>query len=1198
SADPVELRAALAARLPAYMIPAAVVVVDTLPLTPNGKLDKRALPAPEYSNVDRYRAPGNAVEEIMAGIYAEVLGLERVGVDDSFFELGGDSISSMQVVARARAAGLVCRPRDVFVEQSVARLARVVGAAQAGGGVVDEGIGPLAATPIMHWLAGVDGPTEEFNQTVVVSAPAGVTQADVVVLVQALLDRHAVLRLRAADDGAGGWSLQVREPGVIEARHCVHAVDVLSDEGLTWARARLDPAAGVMLSALWVAEAAQLVLIVHHLAIDAVSWRIVLDDLNTAWAQHRSGQPIALPSVGTSFVRWAGLLVEYARRPEVVRCADAWKQVVGAPALLPPVRPAVDTYQSAGHLSVSLDAHTSGLLLGEVPAAFHAGIQDILLIALGLAVAQFVGNGSEPVGIDVESHGRHEELGPEVDLSRTVGWFTAKYPVSLSVGGLRWGQVVAGEAGLGALVKDVKEQLRALPHPLSFGVLRYLNPEVDLGESDPLIGFNYLGRLGAVTADGWRLTQDGVLVLGAAAALPMALGHTVELNAATIDTEVGPRVHANWIWAPSALDEAAVSGLSRLWVQALEGLCAHVRAGGGGLTPSDIVPARLSQPQIDELCRHYQVADILPLTPLQQGLLFHASTAHGAEPDLYALQLDITLSGGLDPDRLRDAVHTVVIRYPHLAARFCDRFDQPVQIIPADPAVGWRYVKLDGPDGADVEEQIQRLCAAERAAVGDLAHPPAFRVVLIRTAEHRHRCVLTFHHIVIDGWSLPILLGEIFAGYHRRRLATPGSYRRFVCWLADRDLDAARAAWAQVLAGFDSPTLVGPAQRAGLGQRSIASYRLTEHTTGALHELARSQHTTINTVLQGAFAQLLMWLTGQHDIVFGTAVSGRPTEMAGAESMVGLLINTVPVRARLTAATTTKQLLDQLQHTYNHTLEHQHLALSEIHRLSGQDQLFDTLLVFENYPVDTAALSGADELAVTEFKGRECNHYPLTVQAVPGPELGLRVEYDAEVFDAATIEALIGRLERVLVAMTADPTRALSSMDVLDESEHARLDALGNRAVLTEPSSAPVSIPVLFAQQVDRTPDAVALTCGGSSWTYRELDEASNRLAHLLAEQGVGPGRCVALLFSRSVEATVAIVAVLKAGAAYLPIDPAVPRARIEFMLTDAAPVAAVSTADLRARLDGFDLAVLDVDDPAVQAQPSTALPAPAAEDL
>ena len=464
------------------------------------------------------------------------------------------------------------------------------------------------------------------------------------------------------------------------------------------------------------------------------------------------------------------------------------------------------------------------------------------------------------------------------------------------------------------------------------------------------------------------------------------------------------------------------------------------------------------------------------------------------------------------------------------------------------------------PKTVDVDEQIQRVCVTERAAVCDLANQPAFRAALIRTAGDRHRFVLTFHHIVADGWSLPILLGEIFAGYYGQRLAAAVPYRRFVTWLAERDLAGAHAAWREVLAGFDTPTLVGPPDRLGLGRRSVASFRVPAETTLALGALARSCHTTVNTVLQGAFAQLLCWLTGQHDVAFGVAVSGRPAEVVGAESMVGLLINTVPVRANITAATTTADLLDELQSAHNDTLEHQHLALSEIHRVTGHDQLFDTLFVFENYPIDTAALSGVDGLAITEFTSREYNHYPLTIQAGPGHELGLRVEFDTDVFDAASIEALIERLQRVLVAMTADPTRRLSSIDVLDEGEHARLEGWGNRAVLTQPAT-PVSIPVLFTAQVARAPDAVALSCGEDSWTYRELDAAANRLAHLLAGQGVGPGQCVGLLFTRSAEAIVAILAVLKTGAAYLPIDPGHPAARIGFMIADAAPMAAITTA-------------------------------------
>ncbi|WP_156661226.1 non-ribosomal peptide synthetase, partial [Mycobacterium sp. 852002-51163_SCH5372311] len=290
TADPVWIRAALAERLPAYMVPAAVVALDALPLTANGKLDTRALPAPEYQDADHYRAPASAVEEILAGIYAQVLGLERVGVEESFFELGGDSILSMQVVARARAAGLLFRPRDVFVEQTVARLARVAGVTSDETGRVDEGVGPVIATPIMRWLASVDGPVEQFNQTVVVQAPAGVTEADVVVVLQALLDRHAMLRLRVDDDGAGGWSLTVPEAGSVDAGDCLQAVDALSDEALVKARSRLHPAGGVMVSALWAGSTGQLALLVHHLAVDGVSWRILLEDLNIAWVQHRSGQ--------------------------------------------------------------------------------------------------------------------------------------------------------------------------------------------------------------------------------------------------------------------------------------------------------------------------------------------------------------------------------------------------------------------------------------------------------------------------------------------------------------------------------------------------------------------------------------------------------------------------------------------------------------------------------------------------------------------------------------------------------------------------------------------------------------------------------------------------------------------------------------------------------------------------------------------
>ncbi|OMC31601.1 non-ribosomal peptide synthetase, partial [Mycobacterium sp. GA-1841] len=786
-------------------------------------------------------------------------------------------------------------------------------------------------------------------------------------------------------------------------------------------------------------------------------------------------QPIQLPPTTTSFPRWAELLHQSARHPDVVGQAAAWQRMVTIPPALPTPK-AEDTFATAGYLSDFLDAETTHMLLGEVPTAFHCGVHEILLIAFALSWAQYLGTGDAPIAVDVESHGRQEEIaelagdrGRDVDLSRTIGWFTAKYPVALTPGGLRWTQVIAGDPALGTVIKDAKEQLRNQPDGLTYGLLRYLNPDVDLAGGDPVIGFNYLGRLGSPAAftsgDVWRFSQGNLSATGAAAEMSMPLAHSVELNAVTVDTDTGPHLNATWTWATSALDRTAVTRISRLWFDALAGMCAHVRRGGGGLTPSDIAPVTLSQQQIDGLHNDHPVADILPLTPLQQGLLYHAGIAKCSGDDVYAVQLDLALNGPLDVHRLREAVQAVVTRHPHLAARFRPQFEQPVQVIPAEPVAPWRYVDLTADDGdADIEvdERIRRICSAERAAVCDLENESAFRAALIRHSDHEHRFVLTNHHIVLDGWSMPLLMQEIFAGYHGIRLPAASSYRSYMTWLADRDHDAAHAAWREVLAGFETPILLGPPQKLRLGNRSVNSFRVPAKTTRALTKLARAQHTTVNIVLQGAWALLLSSLSGQHDVAFGTVVSGRSPEVEGAESMLGLLINTVPVRATITPATTTADLLDQLQSAHNDTLEHQHVALSDIHRITGQDRLFDTVFVYENYPTDTGTPRDAEGLAITGFNSRDFYHYPIAVQAGPGRELELRVQYDTDVFDANCIDALIERFTQVLVAMTTHPGRRLLSLGVL-ETEPTQ----SNRWAQTPVRPAAPAVPAPALDEVD-----------------------------------------------------------------------------------------------------------------------------------
>ncbi|WP_156628431.1 condensation domain-containing protein, partial [Mycobacterium sp. 1274756.6] len=1209
--DPVAVRSALGQRLPGYMVPAAVVVVEALPLTVNGKLDRRALPAPEYGGVDAYRAPSDVTEEVLAGIFASVLGVERVGVDDSFFDLGGDSILSMQVVTRARAAGVICRPRDVFVEQTVARLARVATLGDGGVGGADDGLGAVTPTPIMRWLHdgdGFEGPSRWFNQALVIQAPAGVGEADVVAVLQALVDRHVMLRARVVDDSAGddgGWSLWVPEAGEVDAGELLSVVGELTEEAVVAARSRLDPAGGVMVSAVWASATRQLVLIIHHLVVDGVSWRVLLEDLNIAWAQHRSGQAVEVPSVGTSFARWSKLLADYAYEDAVVGQVEVWRQVAAAPPVLPAVDSDRDTFVTAGRLSVSLDVETTRRLLSEVPAAFHAGVQDVLLIAFGLACHEFFTGHGGPIGIDVEGHGRGEELFADVDLSRTVGWFTTKYPVSLAVGAVPWAQLKAGDPVLGRVIKDLKEQLRGLPEGLTYGLARYLNPEVDLAEAEPVIGFNYLGRLGGSggMAEGlWGVDPAGQAAAETAAEIAMPLAHTLELNAGTVETDAGPRLQANWSWAPAALSAEQIERLAQLWFDALAGICAHVEAGGGGLTPSDIVPARLSQPQIDGLHRRYGIADVLPLTPVQQGLWFHTTLARDAGvalDDLYAVQLEIGFAGDLDTRRLRDAVDTVIGRHPNLAARFCDEFDEPIQIIPADPEIAWQNVIFDAGEGG-LDEQVQQLCATERTAVCDLGASVLFRVALVQLPEDRYRLIITNHHILMDGWSLPILMQEIFATYFGHRLPPAVPYRRFVSWLAEQDHDAARSAWQKVLKGFDTPTLVAPAERARLGPRGVEIFPVSVETTEAVNELARTHRTTVSTVLQAAWAQILIGLTGQRDVTFGTVVSGRPTDLPGAEAIVGLMINTVPARATVGTETTVADLLEQLQVGRNETLDHQYLALTEIHRATGHDQLFDTLFVYENYPLDPGAFTGTTTaLTVTDFNGRETNHYPLTIAVLPGPQLGLRFEYDTTHYDPKAIAGLSERLQRVLATMAAEPSKPFSAIDLLGAGELTWLDKVGNRTALTTAPSVWKSIPGLFAEQVVAGPGVVALRFEGRSWTYRQVDEASNRLAHLLVGRGVRPGGRVGLVLPRSADAVIAILAVLKTGAGYVPVDPMVPDERIEFVFSDAEAAVVLADAEHADRVAGMGVTVIDIADPVLADQPATALTTgPAADDI
>ncbi|WSR13799.1 amino acid adenylation domain-containing protein [Streptomyces sp. NBC_01207] len=624
-----ELRGFAGSVLPEYMVPSAFVVLDALPLTVNGKLDVRRLPVPEVLGVVGGRAPRTPREEVLCGLFAEVLDVPRVGIDDNFFDLGGDSIVSIQLVSRARAAGLAFSPRDVFRHRTVEALAAAAETVTGPVVVPDQGIGKLGRTPIVSWLRERGGPIGRYSQSKVLRVPSDLGLERLTDALQAVFDHHDALRMRLerAVDG-GAWELEIRERGAVRAADRVERVDVsgleadalraVIEERSAAARARLDPDGGVMVQAVWFdggpGRPGRLLLALHHLVVDGVSWHILVPDLAAAWQAVAAGKTPDPQPVGTSLRRWAELLTGSANDPD--RRAETEKWVgrlrnAGPRLGSRPLDPARDTVATARTLSLTLPPDETAPLLTTVPAAFNAGVNDVLLTALALAVAyrrhRSGGSGDHAVLVNVEGHGR-EEFTSGVDLSRTVGWFTSIHPLRLDPGRIEWSRVWDGGPAVADAFKRVKEQVRELPdNGLGFGLLRHLNPDTArelAGRPDPEIAFNYLGRLAAHDADGavdWG-TADGADVITADADPLMPLAHVLEINAVTQDHRDGPRLVANWSWSEEILSETDVRELGRLWFRALKSLsiCAE-NSEINSRTPSDLPLVSLSQAEIDLL---------------------------------------------------------------------------------------------------------------------------------------------------------------------------------------------------------------------------------------------------------------------------------------------------------------------------------------------------------------------------------------------------------------------------------------------------------------------------------------------------------------------------------------------------------------------------------------------------------------------
>jgi amino acid adenylation domain-containing protein/non-ribosomal peptide synthase protein (TIGR01720 family) len=573
--------------------------------------------------------------------------------------------------------------------------------------------------------------------------------------------------------------------------------------------------------------------------------------------------------------------------------------------------------------------------------------------------------------------------------------------------------------------------------------------------------------------------------------------------------------------------------------------------------------------------------EVQPLTPLQAGLLFHASFDSGADgPDVYTVQISHDLDGPLDPAALRAAGQALLDRHANLRAGF--RYlasGRPVAMVPRTVVLPWRELDLSELDPEQVEDRWTELLAQERRCF-DPAVPPLLRLLLVRTGPEQHRLVLSHQHLLLDGWSLPQLMDELAELYAGRPPQAVAPYRDYLAWLAAQDSAASADAWDKALDGLEEPTHLVPADPdRPPAVPEARTLLLTPELTAAVTAVARSRGLTVNTLVQGAWSLLLARLTGRTDVVFGATVSGRPAELDSSGSMIGLFINTVPVRVSIDESEPLASFLDRLQDQQSQLIPHQHLGLADIQRRAGLGDLFDTLIVFESYPgADGPGLGAEQGLRSRVRDHQDATHYPLAWAVEPGERLSLTAEYRSDLFDAATIECITAAMVRLFEAMAVDLEQPLVGVDILTPAGRRTILQDWNDTVLPVEEDTPGTIPALFEAQAAASPDAVALVCGRVSLTFAELNSRANRLARLLVERGAGPERMVALALPRTEDYLIALLAVLKAGAAYLPLDPDLPAERMLAILGDTAPRLLLTTAQLAPSLPDSGVPVLLLD--------------------
>ncbi|KAL2911125.1 hypothetical protein HK105_209418, partial [Polyrhizophydium stewartii] len=1181
-----ELRDVVAAALPAYMVPAVFVGLAVMPTNTNGKTDKKALAAMHVEiAVDALQTD---TERALAAVWSQVLGVHvaDIGRATSFFALGGDSISAIRLVAKAKQQGLTLSSALIFKAPTLAKMALAATVSETRAAVSSAPVtGSVALTPIQHMFFAHDWINiSQFNQSFVVKPRDTLDIGALTAAIARLAEHHDMLRARFAQGDDGAWSQTLLPPSPQTDAANVLAVVVESDDDalacIREAQESLSITHGPLLAVrlLHMHDGSQRLFFgIHHLVVDLVSWRVLLDDLETLLC----GRPLAPKTL--SFQAWAARMAAHAATLD----AAPWRDLIGDhTTLLAMQPPAAGVPVRAFRARAELDDATTAQL-DAANAPFNTNIQELVLAALVLSLADVAGCASSPAQlcIELEGHGR-EPFAADLDVSSTVGWFTSVFPVAFSA---------STASDIGAVVRQVKHKIRSAPlKGLSYGMIKQLAPPTAdnafvKAHGGHAVAFNYLGRFQSLEADDAFFVADTSVGGYWSVRNEQRSFHAIELNCAHDGLRlVLSATVEDWIVSEPTMQ--AWLDRWQVWMQRVVAHCVDP-ATHGGRTVSD-VPLMASQAAVEQaeaelaavLSLHARdIVDMYPATPLQAGFL----SAMMRDPSEYTLQNTFDVTGNMDVQRLRAAWYAVAMAHPIVRTVFVSTASGLVQAVAKDDHTEW--TELDGVWSADasaLQAATDALMALDRARGFSMTSASFHRFTIVCIADGRMRVFWTQHHSITDGWSLQLMMTDLLracagAGIDVKRV----QFRDHVEWLLAQDAAASDKFWRESLAhAADAGKLAPPKPRAS--ELSGTKYGELHASIGLPHLAAvcKTHGVTTSTVLRLAWALVLRHFTRSEHVLFGSVVSGRDGGIDGIDEIVGVLINTIAVPAHLPLDASVASALTAMQSFSVNAITQSHVGLVDVQRAAGmssESKLFDTLIVFENYP--TTDIGKALDFALAQIANQEFVDQPLSaVFTQQGEKMQVKLMYETKSLPTWFAENVPEKLLDVLSQLCTENsdlgTLTIAGVDSLTKTQQATIARFSHGERVPLPFSL---VHHGFEARAKQYPDWRAVEHGDAHLSYGDLDACGSALAAALASHGVQRGSRVAVVMQRSIEFVVALVGVLKAGATIVPVDSSFPADRIQFMLDDASVCAIVTTAseaDRIAQLSVGDRAVVVAD--------------------